>query len=330
MNHLGHPVAIVGAGAWGTALANAIAKKDHDVILIDRDPVRANAMAASRENERYLPGIRLLPRVNVTADTAALAIARVILLAVPAQHLRASLRTTARQVPFGTPALICAKGIERGTGQFMSEILREEVPAAIPGVLSGPSFAVDVARGLPTAIILASADHTTAAALALDLSGPSLRIYHGTDVRGVEIGGAAKNVLAIACGIVQGRGLGESARAALVARGFAEIVRFARAFGSRGETIMGLSGLGDTVLTCSSSQSRNFAFGEALGRGVPAGEAADGKLAEGAFTASALIEKAHSVGIEMPVLEAVEAVIAEELTVEQAIEALMNRPIKPE
>jgi glycerol-3-phosphate dehydrogenase (NAD(P)+) len=330
MNILERPIAILGAGSWGTALANAIAHKGHVTVLIDRDHDRAHAMSVSRENARFLPGIMLSPNVDVTTETAALSIAAAVLVAVPAQQLRATLQQVAKQIPFGTPVIVCAKGIERGTGQFMCDIVAQEVPAAIPCILSGPSFAVDVARGLPTAVILASKDQPLAASLAHDLSSSTLRIYHGSDVRGVEIGGAAKNVLAIACGIVQGRRLGESARAALIARGFAEISRFARVLGARAETLMGLSGLGDTVLTCTSTQSRNYSFGEALGRGVSPMLAAGGKLAEGAFTASALIAQAHSVGVEMPVCEAVDAVVADKMSVDQVIEALMNRPIKPE
>lgn len=330
MTELERPIAILGAGAWGTALANSFAHKGYEVVLIDHNAQRAQEIDKARENVRFLPGIKLSPHVRVTAETTVLTNASAILAAVPAQQMRPTLQKVAHQIPFGTPVIICAKGIERGSGLFMTEIVSQEVPGAIPAILSGPSFADDVARGLPTAVILASRNQSVVAALACALSSKTLRIYHGTDIRGVEIGGAAKNVLAIACGIVQGRKLGESARAALVARGFAEITRFARALGAHAETLMGLSGLGDTVLTCGSTQSRNFAFGEALGRGLSPAEAAGGKLAEGALTASALITKAHAVGVEMPVCEAVDAVVAGKMSVDQVIEALMNRPIKPE
>jgi glycerol-3-phosphate dehydrogenase (NAD(P)+) len=213
----------------------------------------------------------------------------------------------------------------------MSEVLADVLPRAYPMVLSGPSFAADVAAGLPTAVVLAAADAARAATLAEELSGPAFRVYHGDDIRGVEIGGAAKNVLAIACGIVVGRRLGESARAALVARGFAELTRFARAYGGRPETLMGLSGLGDLVLTASSPQSRNFAFGEALGRGATVAQAMGaGKLIEGALTAPVLAAKARTKGIDMPVASAVDAVIGGRLSVDKAIEALMLRPIKSE
>lgn len=324
------PVAVVGAGAYGTALANAAALAGRTIILWTRDAAHARALQATRENARFLPGVRLADSITVTADLADVAAARIVLLVVPAQAVRDVAQALAPRLAPGTPVIVCAKGIERATGRFMSEVLAEALPAAEPAVLSGPSFADDVARGLPTAVVLAAGRKDTATRLARALASPSFRIYHATDVRGVEIGGAAKNVLAIACGIVIGRGLGESARAALVARGFAELSRFARAYGARAETLMGLSGLGDLVLTCGSPKSRNFAFGEALGRGVAVAEAAGGKLAEGAFTAAALVAMARAKGVEMPVAEAVDAVIAGTLTAGDAIEALLNRPIKAE
>lgn len=323
-------ISIVGAGAWGTALANATALAGHEVTLIDRDAHRARLMDEARENAIHLPGVPLAPAIRVTAALDSIRAANAVLLVTPAQTLRQTAQRLAPLLRAGTPALICAKGIERETGLFMSDVLAEELPAAIGCILSGPSFAADVARGLPTAVVLASTDEAVSGRLAESLSSNALRIYHGTDVRGVEIGGAAKNVLAVGCGIVIGRQLGESARAALVARGFAEMMRFARAFGARMETLMGLSGLGDTVLTCGSMQSRNFAFGEALGRGAPVEEAAGGKLAEGAFTASALMAKARTAGVDMPVSAAIEAVIAGRLSIDEAVGALMSRPIKAE
>jgi glycerol-3-phosphate dehydrogenase (NAD(P)+) len=266
-----------------------------------------------------------------TSQLADVRDAGALLLAVPAQAVRAVAQALAGVAREDVPVLICAKGIEQTSGLFMSEVLAASLPRACPMALSGPSFAADVARGLPTAIVLAAPDAARAAALAEDLSGPALRVYHGDDMRGVEIGGAAKNVLAIACGIVAGRRLGESARAALVARGFAELTRFARAHGARPETLMGLSGLGDLVLTAASPQSRNFAFGEALGRGASVADALrSGKLIEGALTAPVLAAKAAAKGVDMPVAGAVEAVIAGRLSVDKAIEALMMRPIKSE
>ena len=207
----------------------------------------------------------------------------------------------------GTPVIACAKGIERGTHRFMTEVIAESAPAAQPAILSGPSFAADVARGLPAAVTLAAGDETVAAALARALGSAALRPYHSTDVRGVEIGGAAKNVLAIAAGIVAGRGLGASAAAALVTRGFAELFRFGQAFGARPETLTGLSGLGDVIMSCSSAQSRNYSFGIALGKGHP--EQAGAKLAEGIFTAPVLVEMANGKGVEMPITQRLELVL---------------------
>ncbi|TXN17380.1 NAD(P)-dependent glycerol-3-phosphate dehydrogenase, partial [Methylobacterium sp. WL93] len=260
------------------------------VTLWLRDARSAATLEAARENPRYLPGVMLHPRIRATAKADDLAAAEAVLLVTPAQTSRAVLGQLAPAFAPGTPVVLCSKGIERTTGAFMSAVAAEVLPAGTPvAVLSGPSFAVDVARNLPTAVTLAAADADLAARLARLLSGPALRLYHTDDVRGVEIGGAGKNVLAIASGIVAGRGLGESARAALIARAFAELMRFARSFGGRPETLMGLSGLGDLVLTASSAQSRNFTFGLALGAGATPQAAAGGKLAEGAFTATALV-----------------------------------------
>jgi glycerol-3-phosphate dehydrogenase (NAD(P)+) len=321
---------IAGGGAWWTPLANVVAARGHEVALWMRDGVQAETIARTRENARFLPGIRLHDGIRPTGTLADLAACDPVLLVTPAQSTRAMAQALAAALPEATPLVLCAKGFERGSNLFLSEVVREIRPGAPVAVLSGPSFAGDVARGLPTAVTLASSDGDLAARLAETLSGPSLRIYHGSDLRGVEIGGAAKNVLAIACGAVSGRGLGESARAALIARGFAELLRFAEAYGGARETLMGLSGLGDVVLTCSSAQSRNFAFGERLGRGVPVSEAAGGTLAEGALTAGVLTAMAHAKAIEMPVAEAVDAVVAGRLALDQAVDALMQRPLKRE
>jgi glycerol-3-phosphate dehydrogenase (NAD(P)+) len=230
----------------------------------------------------------------------------------------------------GTPVIVCAKGIEHGTRKFMSEIIAECAPKAMPAVLSGPSFAADVARGLPTAVTIAAADATVARELAGALNTGTFRPYHSTDVRGVELGGAAKNVLAIAAGIVAGRALGASAAAALITRGFAELGRFGRAYGAKPETLMGLSGLGDLILTCSTPQSRNFSFGVALGKGETPDAAAHGKLAEGAFTAPVLLEMAREKNIDMPIAGAVAAVLAKKMSVDEAIADLLARPIRAE
>lgn len=318
-------VAVIGAGAWGTALANSAARAGRDVILWARDPAVIAAIAEKRESPR-LPGIRLDDRIAATGAIADVAHADAILLAVPAQDLRVAAKALGSHARVGVPIVACAKGIERGTHKFMTEIIAETLPAVLPAILSGPSFAADVARGLPTAVTLACADKATASALSRALGSQTFRPYHTTDVRGVEIGGAAKNVLAIAAGIVQGRRLGASATAALVTRGFAELTRFGRALGARAQTLTGLSGLGDLILTCSSTQSRNFSLGLALGEG----RKPDARLAEGAFTAAALVELASQKDVDMPIAIAVAAVLDRTLSVDAAIESLLTRPFRAE
>jgi glycerol-3-phosphate dehydrogenase (NAD(P)+) len=322
-------IGILGAGAWGTALAIAAGRAGRKVLLWARDPAQVAEIASSRLSAK-LPGARLGGSVVPVSRLAALGEADALLLAVPAQAVRAVSASLAPVTRAGTPIVVCAKGIERGTGRFMTEIVVELLPWALPAILSGPSFAADVAAGLPTAVVVAMDDAETAAALAQALTSPALRLYHATDRRGVEIGGAAKNVLAIAAGVVEGRGLGDSAKAALTARGFAELRRFASAHGARPETLMGLSGLGDVMLSTSTPKSRNFAYGLALGRGDPPGLAAHGQLAEGAFTAGVLADMARGSRIAMPVCEAVAAIIEGALSIDAAIDALMNRPVKAE
>jgi len=319
-------ISIIGAGAWGTALAAVAARAGRDVRLYARDAEHAARIADARENPR-LPGIPLADSIIVTADLAQAARADVALIVVPAQHLRGAVMHLAPLLAQGTPLVACAKGIEHGTHKFMTEVIAEAAPRARAAILSGPSFADDVARGLPTAVTLAAPDEPLAAALVQALGSSSFRPYHSTDVRGVEIGGAAKNVLAIAAGIVAGRQLGASALAALTTRGFAELVRLGRAFGARGETLTGLSGLGDLILSCAGPQSRNFAAGLALGRGEPPPA---GKLAEGQYTAPVLVELAASRGVEMPVAQAVASILAGAVTIDAAIDALMMRPFKAE
>ena len=318
-------IVVVGAGAWGIALANVIARAGRTVLLAAREG--ADVLAKTRESPR-LPGVQLDARIAVAPVGTELSGYDAILLAVPSQNTRAAARAIASTLRERTPVIACAKGIERGTHRFMSEVIAESAPAALPAILSGPSFAADVARGLPAAVTLATREQAVAAALTGALGSATLRPYHSTDVRGVEIGGAAKNVLAIAAGIVAGRGLGASAAAALVTRGFAELFRFGRAFGARPETLTGLSGLGDVILTCSSAQSRNFSYGVALGRGdpAPAGHA----LAEGIFTAPVLIEMAKEKGIDMPIAAAVADILAGRASVDAASETLLTRPFRAE
>ena len=319
-------ISVIGAGAWGTALANACTRAGRAVTLFGRDAAVLNAMKISGANPR-LPGIKLDPSIQVTNNLAGVAKADVLLMVTPAQSLREAMTALAPHAAQGTPVVICAKGIERGTHKFMTEIAAEVLPQARPAILSGPSFASDVARGLPTAVTLAASEESLAVALTHALGSPSLRPYHTTDVRGVEIGGAVKNVLAIAAGIAAGKQLGASALAALTTRSFAELMRFGLACGARGETIAGLSGLGDLILTCASPQSRNFAFGMALGRGETF---APGVLSEGQFTAPVLMEIARAKKIEMPVAQAVAHVLGGAITVNEAIEMLLTRPFKAE
>jgi glycerol-3-phosphate dehydrogenase (NAD(P)+) len=321
-------IGVLGAGAWGSALANIAARAGRRVTLWARNPKLAATIEQARETPK-LPGVRLDDAVAVTGELAALD-AAALLLAVPAQAVRSVACALAPVLHKQTPLVVCAKGIELGTRRFMTEVIAECVPHANPAVLSGPSFAADVARGLPTAVTLAASDDALAGALAAAFGSPTFRPYHSTDVRGVEIGGAAKNVLAIAAGIVEGRRLGPSAAAALTTRGFAELVRFGRAFGARAETLTGLSGLGDLILTCSSRQSRNFSFGIALGEGRSPDEAQRGKLVEGIFTASVLNDMANERGIEMPIAAAVATVLAGRLDIDAAIESLLARPFRAE
>jgi glycerol-3-phosphate dehydrogenase (NAD(P)+) len=319
-------VAIVGAGAWGTALAGVAARAGREVVLCARNAASAAEIAATRSNPK-LSGVQLDAGIAVTHDITLAAAADIILMAVPAQNLREATATLVPHLKKATPVIACAKGIERGTHKFMTEVIAETAPHAIPAILSGPSFADDVARGLPTAVTLAAKDEALASALVQALGSATFRPYHTTDVRGVEIGGAAKNVLAIAAGIVAGRKLGASALAALTTRGFSELVRLGRACGARSETMAGLSGLGDLILTCSTPQSRNFALGIALGRGEARPK---GKLAEGEFTAPVLIELAASQGVDMPVSNAVAAILSGVTTIDEAIESLLTRPFRAE
>jgi len=319
-------VAVIGAGAWGTALASVAARAGRDVVLYARHSAKAAQIASTRENPK-LSGVRLEASVDVTGDIAVAARSDIILIAVPAQNLREAVTALAPHLVAATPVVACAKGIELGTHKFMTEVIAEAAPEAIAAILSGPSFADDVARGLPTAVTLAAKDEALAGVLVQALGSSTFRPYHTCDVRGVEIGGAAKNVLAIAAGIVVGRKLGASAQAALTTRGFAELTRLGRACGARGETMSGLSGLGDLILSCSSPQSRNFALGIALGRGEPRPR---DKLAEGEFTAPVLAELATSQNVDMPVSNAVAAILRGATTIDEAIEGLLTRPFKAE
>lgn len=321
INHVG----VAGAGAWGTALAQAIAQAGHDVTLWAHSIPVVEEINAQRSNRRFLPDVVLSPRIRAVPGADDLCGCDALLLSVPAQSLRRILSG----VPLPrVPMAICAKGIERASGLMMHEVARTAMPGGVFGLLSGPSFAVEVARGLPCAVTVAFEDPALAAALCASLGSSSLRPYASSDVAGVAVGGAVKNVMAIACGIVEGRGLGESARAAVMTRGFAEMARFGQALGGQLETMTGLSGFGDLVLTASSRQSRNFSLGVQLAQGLAI--VAPAPLAEGAATAPALVQRARSLGIQMPIAESVASIVAGEIDVDSAIRALLSRPLKRE
>jgi glycerol-3-phosphate dehydrogenase (NAD(P)+) len=323
---------VIGAGAWGTALAQVTGWAGLDTLLQAREPEVVESIRERRVNEAFLPGVVLDDHVNVTSGIADLGSCDVILAVPPAQHLRAVMTAFAPHYRPGVPIVLCAKGIERGSLKLMTEVLAEAIPGATVAVLSGPSFAADVSRGLPTAVTLACADAALGEELMWTLSAPGFRPYLATDLIGAEAGGALKNVLAIACGIVEGRGLGRSAHAALITRGFAEMTRLAVALGGEAETVAGLCGLGDLVLTCSSPQSRNMSLGLALGQGQTVEQALAGKrsVAEGYESAPAVRDLARKLGVETPICEAVAAVLAGETTVDIVIDGLLSRPLKVE
>jgi glycerol-3-phosphate dehydrogenase (NAD(P)+) len=325
-------VGIVGAGAWGTALAITARRAGRDVLLWALEPDTIADISQNHVNDVYLPGATLDPAIEATARFNEVTTCDMLLMATPSQHLRT---ITSELVPYvreGQPLIICSKGIEQASGKLMSQIVADLLPAAKIGALSGPSFAAEVARGLPTAVTLATAEETLGMGLTHALSHPPFRCYWSADVVGAEIGGAVKNVYAIAAGIVAGKKLGANAHAALVTRSFAEMVRFGMTFGARLETMTGLSGLGDLVLTCGSPQSRNMSLGMALGKGRSL-EAVLGErlsVTEGVPTASAVIEMASARGIDMPIAQAVHSVISGLATVDEAIEALLARPLRAE
>jgi glycerol-3-phosphate dehydrogenase (NAD(P)+) len=325
-------IGVIGAGAWGTVLAMVAAQAGRKVRLWARESDLAAEMAKKRQNTRFLPGITLPAAIEATADLEeAASDAEALLIAAPAQHLRAVSGALAPLLKDKIPLVLCAKGIELGSGKLVTEVLGETAPGFPQAILSGPSFAQDAAKGFPTAVTIAAA-LPIARRLQASLSHAAFRPYASDDLIGVALGGAAKNVYAIACGMVDGMGLGESARAALLARGFAELARLGTALGARPETLTGLSGLGDLVLTATSPSSRNFRFGREVGRGGdPAQLSAPGKpLAEGAATAPALVLRARLQKIELPVAETVANVLAGTLLLDMAVKRLMSRPLKPE
>lgn len=325
-------VGVIGAGAWGSALSQLCARAGLGVTLWAYEAeVRAD-IAANRTNSTFLPGVVLDPAIDVTDEFGDLAMADFILAVAPAQHWRSMAAAFSQHARDGLPVVLCAKGIEQGSLMLMTEVLGEVIPQARAAVLSGPSFAGEVARGLPTAVTLACEDDDLGQALAAALATPTFRPYHSRDLIGAEAGGAIKNVLAIACGISEGKGLGRSAHAALITRGFAEMTRFAVALGADADTLKGLCGLGDLVLTCSSPQSRNMSLGMALGQGMSLEAALAGKrsVAEGLASAPAVRQLAARLEVELPICEAVAAILAGEIAPDQAIGALLSRPLRSE
>jgi glycerol-3-phosphate dehydrogenase (NAD(P)+) len=323
-------VGVVGAGAWGTALAQMLASDGRPVLLWAREPEVADQINAERCNRLFLPSAVLADTIRATNDLSELRGCAVLLVVTPAQHLAATLSQLA---PERADIVLCAKGIEAATGRLMADAAQDSAPRATLAVLSGPTFAHEVAAGQPAAVTLACAEGEAQwARLAPVIARPAFRPYYSDDVIGAEIGGAVKNVLAIACGVVDGLGLGQSARAALISRGFAEMQRFGLAMGARAETMAGLSGLGDLVLTCSSLASRNFALGAALGQGAHAEAllAERSTVAEGAFTAPVLAQLAQARGIAMPIVDAVAALLRGEVTAQEVAALLLARPLRAE
>ena len=320
---------VIGGGAWGTALAQVCASGGRETLLWAREAEVVASVNTAHENSLFLPGIPLSTAIRATGELDELAGCDAWLVVTPAQHMRSVL---AGAPTCGRPLILCAKGIEEGSGELLHTVAKEVCPGAGIAVLSGPTFAHEVAAGLPTAVTLACEDEPLGAALRERISLPAFRTYATDDVAGAEVGGAVKNVLAIACGVVEGRGLGQNARAALIARGFAEMTRFGLAMGARRQTLAGLAGFGDLVLTCSSTSSRNYSLGKGLGEGRAAGELmADRRtVAEGAFTAPVLDRLARAKGIDMPIVAAVAALLSGAAGVDAVLEGLLSRPTRPE
>ena len=325
-------IGVIGAGAWGTALAQTARLAGRDVVLWAREAEVVAEINERHSNAVFLPGVTLDTGVAATSDLARIAEQDAILMVAPAQHVRGVSAQLAPHLRTGTPVVICAKGIEQATGKMMGTVLAEALPLATQAALSGPSFAAEVARGLPAALTLATTDEAQGKRLAEAIGYRNFRLYWSSDLIGVEMGGALKNVLAIAAGIVDGKGFGASAHAALVTRGFAEMRRFGAALGARPETLTGLSGLGDLLLTCGSPQSRNMSLGRALAQGQTLADVMGARrsVAEGVFTAAAVVKIAHEKGVEMPIAAAVHAIVEGRVGVDQAIEALLSRPFRAE
>ncbi|MCB9987746.1 MAG: NAD(P)-dependent glycerol-3-phosphate dehydrogenase [Rhodospirillales bacterium] len=323
-------IGVIGAGAWGTALAEVLANAGKDIILWAREPEVVAAINERHENEIFLPGVKLNSNIQATTSLSHTAECDFLLLVTPAQHIRATLQSLKGEIAAGKPVVICAKGIELGTGLLMSQVAEDEAPGATYAILSGPTFAADIARGLPSAVTVSATDKDVLQEIRDGLACRTLRPYITEDMIGAQIGGAVKNVIAIACGIVIGHGLGESARAALMTRGLAEMSRLATAMGAKKETLMGMCGIGDLVLTCSSTQSRNYSLGVEIGKGGSAKEILSGRksVTEGFYTAEALVKMARTHAVDMPICEAVYKCACEDMPVAEAVNLLLDRPLK--
>ncbi|MEL6473180.1 MAG: NAD(P)H-dependent glycerol-3-phosphate dehydrogenase [Pseudomonadota bacterium] len=324
-------IGVIGAGAWGTALAITAQAAGRDTPIWARESDVAAALRAGDGNPQFLPDVDL-PAIDATTELANLARCDALLAVVPAQFARATLRALLPDMGHRVPVLLCAKGVEQGSLKLMTDVLAETLPKAVPAVLSGPSFAIDVARGLPTAVTLACEDQALGQDLMEAIGRPAFRPYWSSDLIGAEIGGAVKNVLAIACGMVEGMALGKSAHAALIARGFAEMTRLGVAMGAQRETLSGLSGLGDLVLTCSSPQSRNMSFGKAIGEGAAPGDILASRTAvtEGAATAPGVVALSDRLNVDMPICRAVADILAGAITAQEAMSGLLSRPFRAE
>lgn len=325
-------VGVIGAGAWGTALAVVSRRAGRDVRLWALEPEVVADINEKHCNSIFLPGVDLDPAIQATGDLGAVAAADVVLLVTPAQHVRATCEKLRDSLAATTPVVICAKGIERGTSALLTDVVMETLPDAPIMILSGPTFAKEVASGLPTAITLGASDPKIAKTVAMAISSPAFRPYLSSDIVGAEVGGAVKNVLAIGCGMAEGKGLGANARAALLTRGLAEIVRLAVARGGQPETLMGLSGLGDLVLTATSTQSRNYSLGVALGQGKTLAEVLGARrsVTEGVATAEAVVTLAAKLDVDMPICTAIDQVLNHDAAIDDMLKGLLDRPLRDE
>lgn len=325
-------ISIIGGGAWGTALAQTLANAGRDVIIWAREPDLVASINENHENETYLPGIKLNQNIVATDSLTKAAESDALLICTPAQHVRSTLQSLKADIADGKPCILCSKGVEIETGYLMSQVMDEVVPGATYAVLTGPTFASEIAKGLPSAVTIACKDKDVGAEIIEAIRNKTLRTYSTEDVLGAQIGGAVKNVIAIACGAIYGKGLGESARAALVTRGLAEMSRLASAMGAKKETLMGMCGVGDMILTCSSMQSRNFSLGTALGEGKNIKDILSERnsVTEGVHTAKALEVMARNHAVDMPISAAVHACVNEGTSIDDVIEKLMERPVRKE